>query len=91
MTWHDEAACLTAPDPEIFFPAGTTGDAVGQIVSAKSVCSRCPVRGQCLEFALTSRQDFGVWGGLTEEERRSLRRSRQRAARREAGKAPVAA
>ena len=91
MTWHDEAACLTAPDPEIFFPAGTTGGAAGQIVAAKAVCAQCPVRTQCLEFALTSRQDFGVWGGLTEEERRPRRRSRQRAARREAAKSPVAA
>lgn len=90
MNWHDDAACLNSGDPEVFFPAGTTGDAALQIYAAKQVCATCPVRPQCLEFALTSRQDFGVWGGLTEEERRSLRRARQRAARRHA-KAPVAA
>jgi WhiB family redox-sensing transcriptional regulator len=90
MTWHDDAACLTSRDPEIFFPTGSTGDAVPMIRAAKAVCATCPVRARCLEFALTSRQDFGVWGGLTEEERRSLRRARQRAARRRA-KSPLAA
>ena len=82
MQWQDDAACLNAQDPETFFPSGTTGDAVYQIRAAKAVCATCPVRSLCLEFALSSRQDFGVWGGLTEDERRSLRRSRQRAARR---------
>lgn len=91
MSWQDRAACLRLGTPDMFFPNGTTGDAEPQIRAAKSVCARCPVRAECLEFALSSRQDFGVWGGLTEEERRSLRRARQRAVRRRAGNAPVAA
>jgi len=82
MPWQDEAACNTF-DPELFFPVGATGDAVPQINAAKAVCRSCPVVGRCLEFALASRQDFGVWGGMSEEERKSLRRSRQRAARRQ--------
>jgi WhiB family transcriptional regulator, redox-sensing transcriptional regulator len=86
MTWHAQAACL-AIDPEFFFPNGTSGESLPQIQSAKSICHACPVREECLEFALTSRQDYGIWGGTTEEERRSLRRSRQRAARRLAGAA----
>ncbi|MDH4160493.1 MAG: WhiB family transcriptional regulator [Actinomycetota bacterium] len=81
MTWHRQATCLTV-DPELFFPSGTTGASARQINHAKQICVSCPVRTACLEFALESRQDYGVWGGLTEEERRSLRRSRQRRARR---------
>ena len=81
MTWHRQAACLTV-EPELFFPNGTTGEHARQAARAQRVCLACPVRVECLEFALESRQDFGVWGGLTEEERRSLRRSRQRRARR---------
>jgi WhiB family redox-sensing transcriptional regulator len=81
MDWQNDAACLSE-DPDLFFPIGTTGDAVAQIVAAKSICATCPVLSTCLEFALDSRQDYGVWGGLTEDERRSLRRSRQRRARR---------
>jgi len=89
MTWQDDAACNTV-DPELFFPVGSTGDAVPQIDAAKAICRSCPVIGRCLEFALSSRQDFGVWGGLSEDERKSLRRSRQRAARRQLA-TPVAA
>lgn len=86
MTWHRLAACLSV-DPELFFPNGQTGMHSRQAKQAKKVCAGCPVRDACLEFALDSRQDFGVWGGLTEEERRSLRRSRQRRARRQAAAA----
>jgi WhiB family transcriptional regulator, redox-sensing transcriptional regulator len=81
MDWQNDAACLSE-DPDLFFPIGTTGDAVPQIMTAKSICATCPVLSTCLEYALETRQDYGVWGGLTEDERRSLRRSRQRRARR---------
>jgi WhiB family transcriptional regulator, redox-sensing transcriptional regulator len=77
MDWRAEAACMNE-DPELFFPIGTTGPAVDQAHEAKRVCARCVVREPCLEFALDTRQDAGVWGGLTEDERRSLRRARQR-------------
>ena len=80
MLWQNRAACLSE-DPDLFFPIGSTGDAVPQIAAAKSICAACPVLAQCLDFALEARQDYGVWGGLTEDERRSLRRSRQRRAR----------
>jgi WhiB family transcriptional regulator, redox-sensing transcriptional regulator len=79
--WRAEAACR-GEDPELFFPAGSTGPALLQIAEAKEVCARCPVRDACLDFALGSGQRFGIWGGLTEDERRSLRRRRQRAAAR---------
>ena len=77
MDWRRDAACRDE-DPELFFPIGTTGPAIDQANAAKRVCARCDVREECLEFALASNQDAGVWGGLTEEERRSLRRQRQR-------------
>lgn len=84
IDWRTMAAC-TDEDPELFFPLGTTGPALDQVERAKAVCARCPVTEPCLEWALSTNQDAGVWGGLTEEERRSLRRSRMRRRRRLAG------
>lgn len=77
MDWRDDAACRDE-DPELFFPIGTTGIAHEQVNAAKRICARCPVQEECLEFALASNQDAGIWGGLTEDERRTLKRSRQR-------------
>ena len=76
--WRDVAACQDT-DPDLFFPVGTTGPAIEQIDSAKAVCDTCEAKSPCLEFALMTNQDSGVWGGLSEEERRVIRR--QRAAR----------
>jgi WhiB family redox-sensing transcriptional regulator len=58
----------------LFFPIGHGPAAQVQIVAAKAVCARCPVVHECLSWALETGQDAGVWGGLTEEERRQLRR-----------------
>jgi WhiB family redox-sensing transcriptional regulator len=69
--WREQAACKHAA-PELFFPIGTTGAAIEEIEAAKRVCATCPVQSQCLEFALFSRQEFGIWGGTTEDERRAL-------------------
>jgi WhiB family redox-sensing transcriptional regulator len=79
MDWRDRAACRDE-DPELFFPIGNTGPALLQIEEAKAVCRVCPVAAECLEWALDSGQDAGVWGGLAEEERRalSLRNARSR-------------
>ncbi len=71
--WRDQSACRDT-DPDLFFPVGTTGPAIEQIDNAKAVCGQCDVRQSCLEFALTSNQDSGIWGGTSEEERRKLRR-----------------
>jgi len=81
MDWRHRAACLDE-DPELFFPIGNTGPALHQIDQAKAVCHRCPVLETCLKWALESGQDAGVWGGLSEDERRALRRrtARQRRA-----------
>ncbi len=73
MRWRDHAACRDE-DPELFFPAGTRGPARAQIARAKTVCRRCPVSAQCLQWALDSGQDSGVWGGASATERRALRR-----------------
>ena len=77
MDWRHRAACRDV-DPEIFFPIGNSGPAVLQIEEAKQVCRRCPVMESCLEWALTSNQDSGVWGGMSEDERRVARRRRSR-------------
>jgi WhiB family redox-sensing transcriptional regulator len=79
-SWQTRAACLDT-DPELFFPLGSSGDAAVQIKLAKAICATCPVRVTCREFAIETRQDYGVWGGKSEEERESIRRSRKRAER----------
>ncbi|MFF5256933.1 WhiB family transcriptional regulator [Streptomyces leeuwenhoekii] len=79
--WRAHAACREE-DPDLFFPIGTTGLALLQIEEAKAVCRRCPVRKHCLQWALESGQEYGVWGGTDEDERRRMKR---RAARRRAG------
>ncbi len=78
MDWRHVAACRDE-DPELFFPIGNTGPALLQIEEAKSVCRRCSVREECLQFALETGQDAGVWGGLSEDERRALKRRNARA------------
>jgi WhiB family transcriptional regulator, redox-sensing transcriptional regulator len=72
--WRQYARCLGA-DPELFHPhADDPADA------AKAICAVCPVREPCLEYAITAREKQGVWGGLTEKERRRLIRQRRRSA-----------
>jgi WhiB family redox-sensing transcriptional regulator len=79
-TWRNQATCRDT-DPELFFPVGTTGQALLQIAKAKSVCCQCPVHIDCLEFALETNQDTGIWGGASEEERRQIRRDAAKLAR----------
>ncbi|GAA1658276.1 WhiB family transcriptional regulator [Nonomuraea sp. NPDC048882] len=73
MDWRHRAACRDV-DPELFFPIGNTGPALMQIEEAKQVCRSCPAVESCLKWALESGQDAGVWGGLSEDERRALKR-----------------
>ncbi|MYY05817.1 MULTISPECIES: WhiB family transcriptional regulator [unclassified Streptomyces] len=77
--WRMHAACRDE-DPDLFFPIGTTGPALVQAEEAKTVCRGCPVREQCLRWALENNQDAGVWGGLGENERRALKRRVRRRA-----------
>ena len=76
--WRRHAACSQV-DPNLFFPVGVTGPAVPQIDEAKQVCAHCPVRMACLDFAILTNQQYGVWGGCTEDERRAIRRRWRRA------------
>lgn len=86
MDWRFNAACREE-DPELFFPIGNTGLALLEIEEAKSVCRRrCPVIEQCLQWALESGQEYGVWGGLSEDERRSMKRRVARSRARQAKK-----
>lgn len=71
--WMDQAACRSH-DPELFFPAGNIGKALPKLRQALSVCGQCPVRRDCLEFAFRTGQEYGVWGGASEEDRGALRR-----------------
>lgn len=68
LGWQTDALCAQT-DPEAFFPekGGSTRD-------AKKVCGSCNVRSQCLEYALSNDERFGIWGGLSERERRRLRK-----------------
>jgi WhiB family transcriptional regulator, redox-sensing transcriptional regulator len=76
MDWRNRAACRSQ-DPELFFPVGTTDRALAQLERAKAVCHTCPVREPCLDWALRSEpigQEAGVCAGLSEGERRTLKR-----------------
>lgn len=72
--WRDQAACLDV-DPETFFPVQTNDRQA--IDRAKAICGTCAVQEVCLLYALETGQQFGIWGGLTEDERRALRRRKQ--------------
>lgn len=73
--WTHKAACRDY-DPELWFPHSDSGLNVEQIAQAKAVCAACPVRDACLDWALEHNVEHGIWGGATERERRSIRRSR---------------
>jgi WhiB family redox-sensing transcriptional regulator len=74
IDWRHRAACRDE-DPELFFPVGNRGKAsLMQLAEARSVCHRCTVAAPCLTWALESGQDAGVWGGMSEDERRALKR-----------------
>jgi WhiB family redox-sensing transcriptional regulator len=75
--WREDAACLDH-DPELFWPVGTTGQAVPWIAEAIAVCAGCPVREECLKYALDNGISEGVWGGLSEGDRTTLKRRQDR-------------
>ncbi|MCB0978093.1 MAG: WhiB family transcriptional regulator [Acidimicrobiales bacterium] len=74
-SWQDLANCLGV-DPDLFFP-----ERGASTREAKEVCRGCVVREDCLEYALTNGEKFGIWGGLSERERRRIRRQRSIARR----------
>jgi WhiB family redox-sensing transcriptional regulator len=68
LRWQDRALCAQT-DPEAFFP-----EKGGSTREAKKVCRSCEVRAECLEYALKHEERFGIWGGLSERERRQMKR-----------------
>lgn len=76
--WTAQAACRNLPK-RIFYPSEGRGNNKGTYDLARAVCRRCPVRQECLDWALDLPEKFGMWGGLTEQERKNTRRRRRRA------------
>jgi WhiB family redox-sensing transcriptional regulator len=74
-TWQRQANCMGV-DPDLFFP-----ERGASTREAKEVCRGCVVREDCLEYAITNSEKFGIWGGLSERERRRIRRARSIAGR----------
>ncbi len=68
LLWQEQALCAET-DPEAFFP-----EKGGSTREAKRVCLSCNVRGKCLEYALLNDERFGIWGGLSERERRKVKK-----------------
>ena len=83
--WRELAACR-GTDLEVFFPG--RGKSAGP---ARQICAACPVRQPCLDCAITNRITHGIWGGLSERERRALRSRRVRASQRDRDRAILAA
>jgi len=77
--WRSAGACQSA-DPDLFFPNSSSGPGERQIAKAKMICAGCQVRRECLDYALTHGQVYGIWGGTTPEDRQRDRRRRRRAA-----------
>jgi WhiB family redox-sensing transcriptional regulator len=78
--WRNYAECRKG-DPELFFPLGETKQYHDQIEKAKKICSACGAAALCLEYALSTSENQGIWGGLTEDERKALKRRAHRARR----------
>lgn len=74
LEWQDDANC-TGANANLFFP-----ERGASTRTAKSICRECSVRGDCLEFAISTGEKFGIWGGMSERERRRVRKERQIAA-----------
>ena len=74
MTFDEQALCRGV-DPEVFFPTARPNTVIyeRELAQAKAVCAVCPVRAECLEWAVETGQDYGVWGGLDPAERRLVK------------------
>ncbi|MER3395430.1 MAG: transcriptional regulator [Acidimicrobiia bacterium] len=79
LSWQAYAACMGV-DPDLFFP-----ERGASTREAKAVCSRCVVRTECLEYALANAEKFGIWGGMSERERRKIRKLRAQQRRQREG------
>lgn len=83
LDWQEDAACNEYDNVLFFGPDQGESELEKQAreARAKAVCQRCPVLEPCLEFAMETNQKYGIWGGLTDKERASLKRRRARARR----------
>jgi WhiB family redox-sensing transcriptional regulator len=84
VAWQESALCAQT-DPELFFP-----EKGGSVREAKKVCMACPVRAECLEWALDTGERYGIWGGLSERERRKVKKQRDAAKQAPAEPEPAA-
>lgn len=80
IDWMSRGACQ-AEDPDLFFPIASSGPSTRQIMQAKAICGRCPVCPACLIYALDTHQ-HGIWGGTTDDERRTMHVQQRRDATR---------
>ena len=85
--WRDKAECRKY-DPEIFFPErhGKIDNRDAQVKEAKAICAKCEVTAECLEYAIERDERFGIWGGLTVDERAEVKRRRNAELRRRLGR-----
>lgn len=90
--WRDRAVCGATDftgralyDPELWFPVGSSPAALAQAEDATYYCRMCPVMGECRQWALDAGIEFGIWGGLTEDERRAMKRRAARNAALDSG------
>lgn len=70
-SWMPRGACV-GTDPDLFFPG--QGSDANQVRMTKAICAGCPVRSECLEYSLAANEQFGIWGGYSDRERRRLRK-----------------
>lgn len=75
--WRNAGSCRGS-DPNLFYPIGRSNMALEQAQQAKTLCRSCPSQPACLGFALSTRQEIGVWGGTLPEERRAIWRAARR-------------
>lgn len=73
VSWQDDAKCLDEK-PELFFPVGDTKKSINQTKKAVSICKSCKVAVRCLEYSIKENLEYGVYGGLSEDERKALKR-----------------
>ncbi len=79
LTWKRAGACYGNAETEIFYP-DTSDEKDPRVIKAKAACGSCAVSATCLEYSLTHREKYGIWGGLTERERRRILRQRRKSA-----------
>lgn len=81
--WRDNGLCAIHPEPDLWFPPGDSTRYADQVEQAKRICRACPVTWQCAQWALKQEEPHGVWGGLSEADRRAIHRHHHRTIRRE--------